>query len=133
MNFSERTICLVDTPFNGTVPDDDAFLPEPLPSPFKEVICALYVVIICLAVTGNTCVILVILRHKALQTVTNSFLLSLAIGDLGTAILNVPFSLLFYMRNEWLFSAAWCKACSYLQAVFIVCTILTLTVIAIDR
>ena len=111
----------------------DSFLPDPLPKSWRYIAAFLYICVIIFAVVGNVLVILVFAKHPVIQTVTNRFLVSLAMSDLCIALLNMPFSLLLYMRNEWLLGEFWCKFSNYLQGVFIVSTIFTLSILAIDR
>ncbi|XP_033231655.1 5-hydroxytryptamine receptor 2B-like [Belonocnema kinseyi] len=50
------------------------------------------VVVPCLTLFGNVLVILAVTREKALQTVTNYFIVSLALADLLVAVLVMPFA-----------------------------------------
>jgi hypothetical protein len=93
----------------------------------------LYVIIIVLAVGGNLLVFLVIAVNRKLRTVTNTFILSLAVSDILIAALNMPLQLLYYIKNEWTLGWVMCKLSRYLQGVVIVSSILTLTGIAVDR
>ena len=135
-NASERDSCFDEENFNLT-----AFLlsnpghvqPDSLPSPWREIICFVYVIVIVVAAVGNSTVLLVICRNKKLQSVTYIFLFSLSLCTLLTALVIAPFTLWTYVAHEWVFGAVWCKGCSYIKALIIVCTILTLTVISLDR
>ncbi|KAI4500380.1 hypothetical protein M0802_004342 [Mischocyttarus mexicanus] len=50
------------------------------------------VIVPCLTLFGNVLVILAVVREKALQTVTNYFIVSLAVADLLVAVLVMPFA-----------------------------------------
>lgn len=50
------------------------------------------VVVPCLTLFGNVLVILAVVRERALQTVTNYFIVSLALADLLVAVLVMPFA-----------------------------------------
>ena len=97
------------------------------------VLLVAFVVVICLSVAGNSLVVVVVARYKKMQTVTNAFLVSLAISDMLIAVVNMPLQLLWFLDNEWTFGEGMCKFSRYLQGVLIVVSILTLTGIAADR
>ena len=111
----------------------DDLLPDPLPWNIKITFIVLYALIIALAIAGNFLVIGVIARTPAMRTVTNTFLVSLAVSDLCIASINMPFQLMFYVENEWTLGEGLCKFSKYMQGVVIVASIFTLTGIAIDR
>ncbi|KAK2585653.1 hypothetical protein KPH14_010273 [Odynerus spinipes] len=56
------------------------------------------VIVPCLTLFGNVLVILAVVREKALQTVTNYFIVSLAVADLLVAVLVMPFAV--YVLNQ---------------------------------
>ncbi|KAK2167609.1 hypothetical protein LSH36_26g13030 [Paralvinella palmiformis] len=117
----------------GILNDTSNFLPPPLGQAMRNVLLISFIFIIVLSVLGNSLVIIVVARHKKMQTVTNAFLLSLAVSDLLIAAVNMPVQLRWYLYNEWTLSEAMCKFSRYLQGVVIVVSILTLTGIAADR
>lgn len=121
-----------ELPDFGSIFNDD-LLPEELPDDIKTMFTMLYVVIIVLALSGNLTTIFVIAFNREMRTVTNTFLLSLAVSDALIAIVNMPVQLKFYLQNEWLLGEVLCKLTSYMQGVVIVASIFTLTGLAIDR
>lgn len=108
-------------------------LPPDLPGTVKPLFLVAYVVIMFLSVVGNSLVIIVIGRNQKMRTVTNMFLLSLAVSDTLIAVLNMPFQLMFYLQNEWTLGEFLCKFSKYTQGVVIVVSIFTLSAIALDR
>ncbi|ELU06872.1 hypothetical protein CAPTEDRAFT_63664, partial [Capitella teleta] len=108
-------------------------LPEDLPTSIKCVFIVFYTVIMLLSVFGNLFVIIVIAVNVKMRTVTNTFLVSLAVSDLLIAALNMPLQLKYYVQNEWSLGSEMCKFTKYMQGVTIVASILTLSGIAIDR
>lgn len=108
-------------------------LPADIPDSIKVIFLVAYVTIIVAAVGGNGLVILVVGVHQRMKTVTNVFLVSLSVSDTLIALLNMPFQLQFYLRNEWTMGEALCKLTNYVQGVVVVSTILTLTGISMDR
>ena len=109
------------------------FLPKPLSQEIVDTFIALYCLIIVLACLGNLLVIVVVVRSPAQRTVTDIFIMSLAVSDLLIATLNMPFQLNYLVNNEWTLGEQMCKFTHYIQAVTIATSILTLTTIAMDR
>lgn len=130
-NHSNDTYLDGDRDLDGLLMQD--FLPEELPASLRSIFTVFYVVIMLLAVTGNATTVLVIAVNREMRTVTNIFLLSLAISDALIAVINMPVQLVFYLQNEWTMGEAMCKFSPYLQGVVIVTSILTLTALALDR
>uniref|UniRef100_A0A3B4AV54 G-protein coupled receptors family 1 profile domain-containing protein n=1 Tax=Periophthalmus magnuspinnatus TaxID=409849 RepID=A0A3B4AV54_9GOBI len=76
------------------------YVPE-LPYCAKATFVALYVVIFVLALAGNSLVIYIILKKRAIQTATDIFICSLAVSDLLITFFCVPFTLLQNISSEW--------------------------------
>jgi len=96
-----------------------------------------------------------VVADSRLRTVTNTFMVSLAISDVLIATVNMPVQLCYpattpprpvgsrrscgsvqlwyYVSNEWTLGQLMCKLSRYVQGVVIVNCILTLTGIAVDR
>lgn len=75
----------------------------------------LYSLIFLLSVLGNTLVITVLIRNKRMRTVTNIFLLSLAISDLMLCLFCMPFNLIPNLLKDFIFGSALCKTTTYLM------------------
>lgn len=75
----------------------------------------LYSLIFFLSVTGNLLIIVVLTVNKRMRTVTNTFLLSLAVSDLMMAVFCMPFTLIPSILQDFIFGAAMCKIVSYLM------------------
>ncbi|MBN3286216.1 CCKAR protein, partial [Polyodon spathula] len=73
----------------------------------------LYSLIFLLSVFGNTLIIIVLILNKRLRTVTNSFLLSLALSDLMVALFCMPFTLIPNLLGDFIFGQAMCKTVAY--------------------
>lgn len=58
------------------------------------------VIVPCLTLFGNVLVILAVVRERALQTVTNYFIVSLAVADLLVAVLVMPFAVYVLVSNS---------------------------------
>lgn len=92
----------------------------------------IYSVICAVGLTGNTAVIYVILRAPKMKTVTNMFILNLAIADdLFTLVL--PISIAEHLLNYWPFGEVLCKVILSIDHYNIFSSIYFLTVMSIDR
>lgn len=75
----------------------------------------LYSLIFVMSVIGNLLIIVVLMLNKRMRTVTNTFLLSLAVSDLMMAVFCMPFTLIPSILKDFIFGAAMCKIVSYLM------------------
>ncbi|XP_060574845.1 melanopsin-like isoform X5 [Ruditapes philippinarum] len=85
------------------------------------------------AVFGNLMVIVVVFRHKGMQTRTNMFLVNLAIADFLVGILLAPFSLTTLISEEWIFGEVMCNINGFMNAVCFITSIHTLMYISIHK
>uniref|UniRef100_A0A672H3L9 Gastrin/cholecystokinin type B receptor n=1 Tax=Salarias fasciatus TaxID=181472 RepID=A0A672H3L9_SALFA len=93
----------------------------------------LYSLIFFLSVFGNMLIIVVLTVNKRMRTVTNTFLLSLAVSDLMMAIFCMPFTLIPSILKDFIFGAAMCKIVSYLMGISVSISTFSLVAIAIER
>lgn len=103
---------------NGTLPHDDLIIsflsnssyhtkdPPPdyinsMPS-IKAFFYCLYILIFLLGVAGNALVCYVVIRNKNMQTVTNIFIMNLALSDILLCMFSVPFTPLYLLAfRNW--------------------------------
>lgn len=95
--------------------------------------CLLYVTIFIVGVFGNVLVCYVVLRNKAMRSVTNLFIMNLALSDILLCLLAVPVTPSYSFLRRWIFGTALCHMMSYVQGCSVYISSLTLTSIAIDR
>ncbi|KAM6447824.1 gastrin/cholecystokinin type B receptor [Liasis olivaceus] len=93
----------------------------------------LYSVIFLLGLCGNALIITVLVVNKRLRTVTNSFLLSLALSDLMVALFCLPFTIIPNLMHSFIFGKVICKAIAYLMGVSVSVSTFSLVAIAIER
>nr|XP_006991698.2 pyroglutamylated RF-amide peptide receptor [Peromyscus maniculatus bairdii] len=86
-----------------------------------------------LALFGNALVVYVVTRSKAMRTVTNIFICSLALSDLLIVFFCIPVTMLQNISDTWLGGAFICKMVPFVQCTAIVTEILTMTCIAVER
>ncbi|KAK9881624.1 hypothetical protein WA026_016494 [Henosepilachna vigintioctopunctata] len=92
-----------------------------------------YTSIFILGIFGNVLVIYVVLKNKAMQTVTNLFITNLALSDILLCIFAVPFTPIYTFLGKWIFGSLICHSLTYVQSISVYISTLTLTSIAIDR
>ncbi|XP_077436853.1 cholecystokinin receptor [Vanacampus margaritifer] len=93
----------------------------------------LYSLIFFLSVFGNLLIIVVLTVNKRMRTVTNTFLLSLAVSDLMMAVFCMPFTLIPSILQDFIFGATMCKIVTYLMGISVSISTFSLVAIAIER
>lgn len=78
----------------------------------------LYATILLLAIVGNTLVIFTLIQNRRMRTITNVFLLNLAISDVLLGVLCMPITLVGTLLRDFIFGEAMCKLLPYLQGNF---------------
>ncbi|KAM9237795.1 LOW QUALITY PROTEIN: neuropeptide FF receptor 2 [Dugong dugon] len=91
-----------------------------------------YFLIFFLCMVGNIVVCFIVMRSKHMHTVTNLFILNLAISDLLVGIFCMPITLLDNIIAGWPFGNTMCKNSGLVQGI-VVASVFTLVAIAIDR
>ncbi|XP_022238764.1 cholecystokinin receptor-like [Limulus polyphemus] len=101
----------------------------------EEKICLifLYCIIFLLAIVGNMLVIITLAINKRMRTVTNVFLMNLAISDMLLGVFCMPFTLAGALLREFVFGEAMCRMIPYFQAVSVSVSAWTLVVISVER
>ena len=95
-----------------------------------------YIVIILTSLIGNMMVILTISRNKHMRTITNYYIMNLAICDFIVALVVMPLKLLEYTAPcSWhIFQEdILCSICSFGLPAFVFASVLTLVAISIER
>lgn len=90
-------------------------------------------VFILVAIIGNILVILSVVCNKHLQTVTNLFIVNLAIADLLLSIIVLPFSASLEVLGCWVFGRVFCNIWAAVDVLCCTASILSLCSISIDR
>uniref|UniRef100_A0A8C6S961 Neuropeptides B/W receptor 2a n=1 Tax=Neogobius melanostomus TaxID=47308 RepID=A0A8C6S961_9GOBI len=114
-------------PANCTPPSDYYFYAD-----LYVIIPIIYSIISAVGLTGNTAVIYMILKAPKMKTVTNMFILNLAIADdLFTLVL--PINIAEHLLRYWPFGEVLCKIILSIDHYNIFSSIYFLTVMSIDR
>ncbi|KAK1905981.1 Melanopsin-A [Dissostichus eleginoides] len=93
-------------------------------------------VILAIGITGmigNFLVIYAFSRSRSLRTPANMFIINLAITDLLMCVTQTPIFFTTSMHKRWIFGEKCCELYAFCGALFGICSMITLTVISIDR
>ncbi|XP_070683626.1 alpha-1A adrenergic receptor [Pempheris klunzingeri] len=90
-------------------------------------------IFILVAIVGNILVILSVVCNKHLQTVTNFFIVNLAMADLLLSIIVLPFSASLEVLGCWVFGRVFCNIWAAVDVLCCTASILSLCIISIDR
>lgn len=117
--------------YNDTQPTSDL----PLPRPALEVVMISIVVVVLSILTagGNLLVIVAFRMDKALQTVSNYFLLSLAVADLTIGVVSMPLYTLYLLMRYWPLGALLCDIWLALDYTMSNASVANLIIISVDR
>ncbi|XP_061881980.1 alpha-1D adrenergic receptor [Entelurus aequoreus] len=88
---------------------------------------------ILLAMAGNVLVILSVLCNRHLRTVTNFFIVNLAMADLLLSMVVLPFSASLEVLGCWVFGRVFCNIWAAVDVLCCTASILSLCVISVDR
>ncbi|XP_054624719.1 melanopsin-A-like isoform X2 [Dunckerocampus dactyliophorus] len=94
------------------------------------------VVILAVGITGilgNFLVIYAFCRSQSLRTPSNIFIINLAITDFFMCLTQTPTFFITSMHKRWVFGKKGCELYAFCGALFGICSMMTLMVIAVDR
>ncbi|XP_050343807.1 RYamide receptor-like [Nymphalis io] len=109
---------------------------EPQPDDYLStwVLPCVYSIIFLLALIGNGLVCFVVLSSPRMKTVTNFFIMSLAVGDILMTLFCIPFTFVSTLiLRYWPFGELMCTLVTYSQAVSVLVSAYTLSTISVDR
>ncbi|XP_035698484.1 gastrin/cholecystokinin type B receptor-like [Branchiostoma floridae] len=119
---------------NATLPEPyvgAAAILENLPVSVPTILT--YAVCFLLGTVGNVLVIFSVARFRRLRSTTNYLLGNLATADLLIVALCVPVKAAEFFLPSWQLGGFLCKATALLQFLSVICSVLTLTCISIER
>ncbi|XP_005749776.1 melanopsin-A-like [Pundamilia nyererei] len=94
------------------------------------------VVILAVGITGllgNFLVIYAFCRSRSLRTPSNIFIINLAVTDFLMCLTQTPIFFINSMHKHWIFGKKGCELYAFCGALFGICSMITLMVIAVDR
>ena len=93
----------------------------PPPNPYLQswyvqaVYVTAFVAMVLCAAGGNAVVTWIVLAHRRMRTVTNYFLVNLAVADLLISLLNTPLCFIYMLSSSWPFGIALCRLTIHVQ------------------
>lgn len=84
---------------------------------FGRIQIPLYAVILLLALVGNFLVIMTLVQHRRMRTITNVFLLNLAVSDMLLGVLCMPTTLVGALLRDFIFGSVMCRVLPFLQGI----------------
>ncbi|XP_070160044.1 neuropeptide CCHamide-1 receptor-like isoform X2 [Polyergus mexicanus] len=101
--------------------------------PETYIVPIVFLLILLIGLTGNGVLALTILRHTNMRNVPNTYVLSLALGDLLVIVTCVPFTFTVYILDSWPFGLLLCKLSECAKDISIGVSVFTLTALSADR
>ncbi|XP_058827431.1 octopamine receptor Oamb isoform X2 [Topomyia yanbarensis] len=101
--------------------------------PRKILLLAILIFIDVLVIVGNTLVVAAVTSSPKLRTVTNFFIVSLAVADLLVGLAVLPFSATWEVFKVWIFGDVWCRVWLAVDVWMCTASILNLCAISLDR
>ncbi|CAH1188106.1 unnamed protein product [Phyllotreta striolata] len=86
-----------------------------------------------MVIVGNCLVIAAVYYSSKLRSVTNFFIVSLAVADLMVGVAVLPFSATWEVFKVWIFGDVWCQVWLAVDVWMCTASILNLCVISLDR
>lgn len=130
MNLSYAISCNASP--NGAIFVD---LPPITPPVYLQGVAVIvYTILSIITVGGNALVYLTVFHYMGIATGTNLFIANLAVTDFFIGLLCIPIVLITdYLLSDWPLGTFMCKFTSFIQSVFVVCTVYTLIAMSVDR
>lgn len=99
----------------------------------SAVYCVAYVLVFVVGLIGNSFVIAVVYRSPRMRTVTNFFIVNLAVADVLVIVFCLPATLMSNIFVPWLLGWFMCKAVAYIQGVSVAASVYSLVAVSLDR
>ncbi|KAJ0171633.1 hypothetical protein K1T71_013183 [Dendrolimus kikuchii] len=103
------------------------------PQPYEWVLIATHAIVFVIGLIGNALVCIAVYRNHSMRTVTNYFIVNLAVADFMVILICLPPTVLWDVTETWFFGTAMCRIVLYFQSVSVTVSVLTLTFISVDR
>ena len=99
----------------------------------QAIFIVFFTVMVVVAAGGNFIVMWIVLGHRRMRTVTNYFLVNLAVADSLITIFNTMFNFVYMLYSDWPFGDVYCKFTQFISPCTIAASVFTFMAIAIDR
>jgi len=133
ISFDNLTLCSSNLTGNDSLCIDDTNMKHLEITPERIALCMLLLSFAVSTIFGNSLVVVAVSRERYLHTVTNYFIMSLAVADCLVGLLVMPFSALYDSFDMWLFGPDFCDVWHSFDVLASTASILNLCVISLDR
>ncbi|XP_012283008.2 neuropeptide SIFamide receptor [Orussus abietinus] len=99
----------------------------------SAVYCIAYVLVFVVGLIGNSFVIAVVYRSPRMRTVTNFFIVNLAVADVLVIVFCLPATLMSNIFVPWVLGWFMCKTVPYIQGVSVAASVYSLVAVSLDR
>ncbi|CAG5049741.1 unnamed protein product [Parnassius apollo] len=103
------------------------------PQTYEWVLIGTHTAVFIIGLVGNALVCIAVYRNHTMRTVTNYFIVNLAVADFMVILFCLPPTVLWDVTETWFLGHALCKVLLYFQSVSVTVSVLTLTFISLDR
>ncbi|XP_058465575.1 orexin receptor type 2-like isoform X2 [Malaya genurostris] len=103
------------------------------PSTGEWILIASHSVVFIIGLVGNALVCIAVYTNHTMRTVTNIFIVNLAVADFFVILCCLPPTVVWDVTETWFLGQTMCKVIIYFQTVSVTVSVLTLTFISIDR
>ncbi|XP_013176423.1 PREDICTED: orexin receptor type 1-like [Papilio xuthus] len=103
------------------------------PQTYEWVLIGTHSAVFVIGLVGNALVCIAVYRNHTMRTVTNYFIVNLAVADFMVILFCLPPTVLWDVTETWFLGDALCKILLYFQSVSVTVSVLTLTFISLDR
>ncbi|VDP51603.1 unnamed protein product [Soboliphyme baturini] len=93
----------------------------------------LYGLIASLSISGNLLVLYVFYSCSRLRTITNYFIINLAVADMVTGMLAIPFKFQAALLQQWFLPSFLCSLVPFIETMSLSVSVFTLSASAVDR
>ncbi|XP_050312287.1 neuropeptide SIFamide receptor-like [Anthonomus grandis grandis] len=97
------------------------------------VYCVAYLIVFAVGLVGNCFVIAVVFRSPRMRTVTNFFIVNLAVADILVIVFCLPATLMSNIFVPWMLGWWMCKTVPYIQGVSVAASVYSLVAVSLDR
>ncbi|XP_049855521.1 neuropeptide CCHamide-1 receptor-like [Schistocerca gregaria] len=101
--------------------------------PETYVVPVLFALIFLAGVLGNGTLVVIFARHRTMRNAPNTYIISLALGDLLVIVTCVPFTSIVYTLESWPWGTLVCKLSECAKDVSIGVSVFTLTALSAER
>lgn len=88
------------------------------PRPYEWVLIVIHAVVFIIGLIGNALVCIAVYRNHSMRTVTNYFIVNLALADFMVILICLPPTVLWDVTRTWFFGTAMCRIVLYFQVSF---------------